>query len=297
VNISKTQTVPPLVVDFIGLPGAGKTTLSRRVASELNSAGHKCLTQEAWAELRRDHRRYSRVSLKDVYRCFVFCICHMEVLFYALSYAFQVTPLNIRTLRRGVTFVRKLYKLKKIVREAARWGYDIVFFDQGLMLHVSWIAVPASPPPDISLIRLLKSVSGEMPQACVLFDVDVPTAIERITKRSTIVDSHQAGFGVPQMAHSRHASGGPISSSQSLAKMSRRFFELRGISSPESFLGRYEGYVENIVNCAAQLNGACRSLRVNGNDDVGEIASSIVRFIDEIWQTRDRRIPGLEAVQ
>jgi hypothetical protein len=174
----------------------------------------------------------------------------MQVAFYAVSYAFQVTPLNMRTLRKGVTFVRTLYKLNKIVREAARWGYDIVSFDQGLMLHVSWIAVPGSPPPDISLIRLLKSVSDEMPQAFVLVDVDVPTAIERITKRSTM-----------------------------------RFFEMRGISSPESVLARYEGYVGNIVSCAAELNGACRSLSVNGNDDVGKIASSIVRFIDEIWQT------------
>jgi thymidylate kinase len=258
VNISKTQTVRPLIVEFIGLPGAGKTTVSRRVVSELDSAGHRCLTRDVWAELRSDHRRYPRVSLKEVYQFFVFCVRHMQVAFYALSYAFQVTPLNMRTLRKGVIFLRKLYKLKRIVREAARWGYDTVLFDQGLMLHVSWFAVPGSPPPDISLIRLLKSVSGEIPQAFVLFDVDVPTAIERVTKRSTM-----------------------------------RFFEMRGISSPESVLGRYEGYVQNIVNCGAQLNGACRLLRVNGNDDVGQIASSIVRFIDEIWQTPGRHTSEL----
>lgn len=265
-NISKTHTVPPLIVEFIGLPGAGKTTVSRRVVSELDSAGHKCLTRDVWGELRKAHRRsHPSVSLKDVYQFFVFCVRHMHVAFHALSYALQVTPLNMRSLRHGVTFLRKLYKLyfiRRTVREAARGGYDIILFDQGLMQYIWWIAVPRSPLPDISLIRLLKSVSDEMPQVFVLFDVDVPTAIERITNRST---------------------------------MGSYFDRFDRISSdtPESLLGRYKWYVENVANCAAQLNGACRLLRVNGNDDVGEIASSIVRFIDEIWQSRVHRTSEL----
>jgi len=262
VNISKTQTVPPLIVEFIGLPGAGKTTVSRRVVSELDSAGHKCLTRDVWAELRRAHRRsHPSYSLKDVYQFFVFCVRHTHVAFPALSCAFQVTPLNRRSLRHGLTFLRKLYKFRRTVWEAARGTYDIILFDQGLMEYIWWIAVPRSPSPDISLIRLLKSVSDDMPQVFVLFDIDVPTAIERITKRSTM------GY----------------------------FDRFDRISSdaPESVLGRYKWYVENVANCAQQLNGACRLLRVNGNDDVGEIASSIVRFIDEIWQSRVRRTSEL----
>lgn len=35
----------------------------------------------------------------------------------------------------------------------------------------------------------------------------------------------------------------------------------------------------------SELNGTHR-LNVNGNDDVRENVASIVRFIDEIWQTR-----------
>jgi len=179
----------------------------------------------------------------------------MHAAFPALSYALQVTPLNKRSLRHGLTFLRELYKLRRTVREAARSGYDIVLFDQRLMQYIWSIAVPGSPPPDISLIRLLKRVSDDIPQVFVLFDVDVPTAIERITKRST---------------------------------MGSYFDRFDRISSeaPESLLGRYKWYVENVVNCAAQLNGARRLLRVNANDDVGEIASSIVRFIDEVWQSR-----------
>lgn len=251
---SNTIRDPSLIVEFIGVPGAGKTTIARGVISDLNSLGYKCLTRDIWGDRSSAKYKKSRHSTKELYHFITFSASYKHVAFRALWYGIRVAPLNITSIRDALFFLQKLYFIKRGIRK----GYDIILLDQGLMQYIWSIVIPGRPPPDSDLIRLLKSFSDDMPQLIVVFDVDIDTAIKRIRARST----------------------------------TKSYFDRITPDQAGALLTKHEGYVEKIVKCVAQLNGAS-CLKVNGNDDPRENVISIVRFIDEIWRSRINRASGI----
>lgn len=257
---AKENREEPLTVEFTGLPGAGKSTVARRVVAELNAAGYRCLTRDVWRELRLAKPQRPPRSTKELFHFLWFCTTRTTTALHALSYSIQVSPRNRRSLQRGLTFLRKLFFIRRAVREGARGGYDIILLDQGLMQYFFSMVVPASPPPEKNLSRLLKSVLDELPRAIVSFDVDIDTAIERIKERST---------------------------------MGSYFDRIPPIEA-KALLNKYRSYVKKIANGAAELNGT-HLLSVSGNDDIQKNAISVVRFIDQIWRARTQQTSPLKV--
>lgn len=229
----------PWMVEFNGLPGAGKTTVAKAVVEQLGLMGYKCLRKALVPR--------SGSSFSKYYRFFRFCAAHNRVVLYALSYALRVTPLNRRSLRLGLSFLRKLYFIQRAIREGRRAGYDIILVGQGLLQYLWSIAAPGNPAPRKNPLRLLNSIRKEIPDVVVLFDVDIDTAVERISTRAR-TGSYYDGMA-PEVAR--------------------------------SLLARNKDSLEEIVNCAVQLNGT-RRLTVKGNGGVRETASSIARSIHEV---------------
>lgn len=242
--------MPPLLVEFTGLPGAGKTTITRAVLSELATTGYNCFDLSALGTPEAIEKKEGRLfsKLKTFYYFASSCVNHKRIALNVLLYALQVTPLSIVSLQRVVTLLLRLDLIKTMMSDS----YDLIVLDQGLIQNIWSITATGNPPANNKyLVRLLKSILDETSPAIILVDVDVELAMERINHRLTM----------------------------------RSRFDKMLPDKAADLLAEHKNVFNQVVNCAAQLKGTCY-LNVNGSRPIEKNVTLVVQFIERAWQTQ-----------
>ena len=96
-------------------------------------------------------------------------------------------PLNLSSLKYAYACVRTASKIREASNHAAKKGYTIVLFDQGVLQDLWSIGVAVTPLLDLrfcsKLHKLIDCYSRAVPLSVIFFKVDVKKAAERIIKR------------------------------------------------------------------------------------------------------------------
>lgn len=177
--------IQPRLVEFVGLPGAGKTTIAQRVIQELTDSGHRCfgLSRLDTPEGLQKEAGGFYDKLRSAGYCALSCIVHRKIAKDALLYGVHVEPFNIISLRRVFRFMVRL----KSVTKLANGSYDMVILDQGIMQDIWSIAASGHPPSDDTYLeRLINSILDRLSLLVVVIDIDVEKAIQRIARRQTM---------------------------------------------------------------------------------------------------------------
>lgn len=175
----------PLFIEFAGLPGAGKTTIARDVVSELTNMGYRCFCNRNLydgdvVENPSPRRLFSKLdSLLHLVRS---CIRHRRVAVDALACALRTKPRNFAGFQRAAQLLIRLDYIKSTLEDS----YDLVIFDQGLIQYMWSISATGELLPDKYLVRLLKSVLNEVSSVIIFVNIDVASAIARVSERSTM---------------------------------------------------------------------------------------------------------------
>ncbi|MGE5251974.1 MAG: hypothetical protein ACM3QS_17350 [Bacteroidota bacterium] len=235
----------PLLIEFIGLPGAGKTTIAQRVKAELEGQGYRCfgLSSIDSPEAVEKKKGGPFNKVKTLSRTLLSCLIYREIAASALSYTLRVRPLDRRTLRRLVTLLSRLDFTGGLVRS----DYDILLLDQGLLQNIWSIAVSGDPPEDEThLKRLLKSVLDQFSPLIVGVHVGADLAADRVTTRRTM----------------------------------RSRFDRMDASRTEPLFVKYQDVISRILSLSADIQEeAC--LDVNGGKPPEQNVQLIVPFIQQ----------------
>ena len=176
------------IVEFIGLPGAGKTTLCTEVARQLNDRGLSVVCRNDI--LQEWHRNSIGQKLRQLRPD---CPRDWQMLTQILALAAQVQPLNATSvLKAATTYVNA----KRNHRTASHLSQTrlldggglpeaTLLLDQGVLQEAWSVAISGKNPPLKALQRAIEGLAGDGTMRVVALTVDVETALDRIQHRPT----------------------------------------------------------------------------------------------------------------
>ena len=172
---SLTKTQNPLVVEFVGLPGSGKTTVSHLVTSKLKAKGIEVISREEI--LRQWHQKK---VLQKLLKLFSSNSNQWNILRNSLTFAAQVKPINLQSfLRAGKVFVN-VKRNDDVVRAG---NCQIILLEQGLLQEVWSVVITGSLPQLSYPKRTMVTLFDNRSIAIVNCKLDLNTAVSRIKNR------------------------------------------------------------------------------------------------------------------
>lgn len=223
-NLMNTNSKQSLILEFVGLPGAGKTTVCREVASRLNNQGVSLIRGDEILQQWKQQSTWQRM-IKLIPQT----LNQWQILLYSLFLAFQVKPTNRQSFSKAAKIVANIKRLDAIARShsvsersAAPSPQDsqIILLDQGLLQETWSVGITGTTPAAESIKQELALLFHQRPMAIVYFQIDVDTALKRIQNRPT--------------AESR--------------------FDRMHPEAAQQLLSKYVAYLQDIVNCAQTFN-------------------------------------------
>jgi thymidylate kinase len=175
----------PLVIEFVGLPGAGKTAVAHRVIEQLDSAGYRCFGYSTLHTPEAIEKESGRIAskLRTAGRFALSCLTYRRLAVDAFFYTLEVNPRSLSSLRRFFILLLRFRFVRSVMEE----GYDVLVLDQGPIQNIWSIATTGGrSPSDRHLIRVLRDVLDELAPLLVLVDVDPDVAWNRIASRPTM---------------------------------------------------------------------------------------------------------------
>lgn len=169
----------PLVLEFVGLPGGGKTTLARKVLERLSQDGHLCCTP-------RSHVSALRPTLgnraRQAGRRAAFYMAYWPLVASALRLGLEIRP---RALQRA-KWLREVPDAAHAIQGFAL-DYDVVILDQAGLQGIWSATVDGTLPTAGRLQQLVREAAAVHGGRVVVFHlvVDPATALERITSRQS----------------------------------------------------------------------------------------------------------------
>ena len=176
------------IVEFIGLPGAGKTTLCTEVARQLHNGDRSVVCRnDILQEWHRNSIGQKLMQLRPD------CPRDWQVLTQILALAAQVQPLNTTSvLKAATTYVNAKRNTRTALHLPPTRLLDggglqeaTLLLDQGVLQEAWSVAISGQNPPLKALQRAIEALAGDSTMRVVALKVDVETALDRIQHRPT----------------------------------------------------------------------------------------------------------------
>jgi thymidylate kinase len=164
----------PLIIEFAGLPGAGKTTTAESVVAQLQARGLDCAYRPSLVGIRGGRTRHRL-------RFLWFRIRHWRLIVAAIAYALSIRPRRWARIRT----VEHLVFLAYYQSEQRQTARDIVVVDQSVV-QTMWSTCIHGETPDgkrsRALLERFQRVAGGV-VVLVVVDIDPDTAASRVVER------------------------------------------------------------------------------------------------------------------
>lgn len=208
--MADSLNINPIIVEFVGLPGSGKTTLCHRVAAQLKAKGIATISREEI--LKQWHQKN---ALQKLFKLAPSDFNQWSVLLNSLTLAARVKPINVQSfLQAGKVF----FNVKRNDAVVCAGNCQIILLEQGLLQEAWSVVITGSLPKRSYLKQLMTSLLDNRPIAIVNCKLDLDTAVSRIQKRPR-------------------------------KKKKDSYFDLMDAEQAHSLLIKYFPYLQEIINC------------------------------------------------
>ncbi len=188
----------PIVVEFVGMMGSGKSTITRLVLDELNRRGYKCPSQKkiaSWmAKSGFNNLPISPGILEKLcyYSKFSYLISALRFPLVALKsyrFAFSVFPQNRNSWQASRSSMNWMGIFKKYIRNSS---YDAVVLEEGAIQYTLQIPLFGEQYSTNAQKQLISSLLANKNHIVVFLKIDAQTAMKRIQGRAAA--SHEQGM-------------------------------------------------------------------------------------------------------
>ncbi|HEY9675245.1 MAG TPA: hypothetical protein V6D11_27635 [Waterburya sp.] len=188
----------PIVVEFVGMMGSGKSTITRLVLDELNRRGYQCPSQKkivSWmAKSGFNNLPVSLGILQKLcyYSKFSYLISALQfplVAFKAYHFALSVSPQNRNSWQASRSSMNWMGIFNKYIRNSP---YDAVVLEEGAIQYTLQIPLFGEQYSDNAQKQLISSLLTNQNHLVVFLKIDAETAMKRIQGRAAA--SHQQGM-------------------------------------------------------------------------------------------------------
>ncbi len=229
-----------LVYEFTGLPGSGKTTVTKEVIHCLGREGIRTPSYEYLREQRSFKFTHAGQLIKYLL-FFLFCLKKWKVSLQLARYMLKIKPLSRDRVKFTVAFLRTYYFIDSLLKKKA--DHDVIVLEEGLVQNIWGMFISGHPPDSTELKPILQRVCQVLPISVVHVNVDVQTAIQRIQQRT-----YGAG----------------------------RFDKIE-ITEAERLLNVHEKHLQEIIGLILSLD--CHLFTIDGKAEIGEKVMTIVKDI------------------
>lgn len=166
----------PLFVEFYGLPGCGKSTISHRVASKLRDEGYR--VDEPSYDIDRNCSPFVR-KLNKLFIYFSWFVFHIN------------TFKNVNAIvgRNGYSGIAKIEQISNVLQKISVYRDirqdRIVIWDQGVAQASISLSLKGVINAGENLYSLLNIIYSDVEIKYVLISVDEKVALERMSQRQT----------------------------------------------------------------------------------------------------------------
>lgn len=188
----------PIVVEFVGMMGSGKSTITRLVLDELNRRGYQCPTQKkivSWmAKSGFSNLPVSPGILEKLcyYSKFSYLISALQfplVALKAYNFAFSVSPQNRNSWQASRSSMNWRGIFNKYIRNSP---YDAVVLEEGAIQYTLQIPIFGEQYSSNAQKQLISSLLANKNHLVIFLKIDAETAMKRIQGRAAA--SHQQGM-------------------------------------------------------------------------------------------------------
>lgn len=164
----------PVVCEFVGLPGAGKTSAAASVVQQLRARGSPCGE-------RRSLGRGTAGPVLSRIRNTGFHLTHSRHLLSALRFGMSVRPVGAVSVPHAYRVANWAVALNRV----RRYGFDPVILDQGILQELWSVTLAGSRWSQSAMERVLRGILREASLSLVLvfLDIGIDAAAERIRRR------------------------------------------------------------------------------------------------------------------
>jgi hypothetical protein len=175
-TVSSESYRGPLFIEFVGLPGSGKSTVAAEVVARLQSEGYR---SQIRPPLFRDRQRGIVHRIRFLY----FRLTSWRLAFALLAFTVSVRPRRSSRLPH----LRQLLFLAYYLREKRNDDLDVVILDQSILQALWGSVVPSEAFSRSRLTRLARLLYKDHPGlvSFVYFPMEPALAASRVVARGT----------------------------------------------------------------------------------------------------------------
>ncbi len=166
----------PLIVEFVGLPGAGKSTVAAQVFEQLQLEGRTVISRsQILAQWHNTH------LVKRLFQLVPHRVNHWRVLLNSLFFALRVQPISRWSILQALKTFVNVKRNDAVAR--AHSNDQIILLDQGAIQELWSVGITGRPPQSSAIQHGIEPILRDRRLAIVYFNADVNTALERIMHR------------------------------------------------------------------------------------------------------------------
>lgn len=170
----------PVHVEFIGLPGSGKSTISQLVLEELKAKNLRVLDRQSQQERVAD--QYRGMSKKERLSSFVnFCEQNNDLVFELSRLTASLRPIHRAGLRRSFIFLKQCQNAELF--QQSKTNCDVLIHDQDIIQEL-WSVIYLRDTHRENLRPVFSAMQNWLPELTVFIDLDGSVALERMAGRA-----------------------------------------------------------------------------------------------------------------